>query len=469
MTTGWLWEERYAWHDAGIWNDSAATPPNAYAQPERAFENPETKRRFRNLLDVTGVLDQLVQLRARPATDEEILRVHTPAHLAHIRAVAASGGDAGDGAAMGRFGDEIAAARGRRRDRRRRRGARRRRSTTPTRSCARPATTPSPGARWASASSPTSASRSATPRQVRGVGRVAVVDWDVHHGNGTETVFLADPSVLSISLHQDELYPPGRGRVDVVGEGAGRGANLNIPLPPGAGIAAYGHAFERVVVPALRAFQPELIIVASGFDASAYDPLGRMDLDAEDYRALTATLMDVAAEVCDGRLLMSHEGGYSSFYVPYCGLAVIEQMTGHRSDTDFAAVAPDGHRVGPRKLEAARARRRRARGRERRARSGALGAGDAGHELAAERPDLLDVVGEHRRLEADRRVAARAAPGSPPRPGRDRRRSSRRRTCRGCRRSSRASAMSRPAAAIAARSCASSSGVGEPKGWKPWP
>jgi acetoin utilization deacetylase AcuC-like enzyme len=107
-----------------------------------------------------------------------------------------------------------------------------------------------------------------------------------------------------------------------------------------------------VVVPALRAFRPELIIVASGFDASAYDPLGRMDLNAGDFRALTAILMHVAADVCDGRLLMSHEGGYSSFYVPYCGLAVIEQMSGHRSDTDFSGVAPDGHRAGPRPLEA---------------------------------------------------------------------------------------------------------------------
>ena len=91
MATGWLWEERYAWHDAGIWNDFATTPRKAYVQPERAFENPETKRRFRNLLDVTGVLDQLVQLRARPATDEEILRVHTPAHLARVRALGATG------------------------------------------------------------------------------------------------------------------------------------------------------------------------------------------------------------------------------------------------------------------------------------------------------------------------------------------------------------------------------------------
>jgi acetoin utilization deacetylase AcuC-like enzyme len=95
-----------------------------------------------------------------------------------------------------------------------------------------------------------------------------------------------------------------------------------------------------------------LIIVASGFDASAYDPLGRMDLNADDYRALTAALMEVAAEVCDGRLMMSHEGGYSSFYVPYCGLAVIEQMSGIRTDTDFSGVAPDSHRAGPRQLEA---------------------------------------------------------------------------------------------------------------------
>ena len=206
-------------------------------------------------------------------------------------------------------------------------------------------------------------------QQVRGAGRIAVVDWDVHHGNGTETIFLSDPNTLTISLHQDEHYPPARGRADVVGEGAARGTNLNIPLPPGGGISAYGYAFERVVVPALRAFRPELIIVASGFDASAYDPLGRMDLNADDYRALTAALMEVAADVCDGRLMMSHEGGYSSFYVPYCGLAVIEQMSGIRSDTDFSGVAPDSHRAGPRALEAARARGRRARGGERGARA----------------------------------------------------------------------------------------------------
>jgi acetoin utilization deacetylase AcuC-like enzyme len=350
MATGWLWEERYAWHDAGVWSDIGAMTPKAYAQPERAFENPETKRRFRNLLDITGVLDQLVQLRARPATDEELLRVHTPAHLAHVRQVAETGGDAGDGTVMGRFGDEIAvlaaggtivAA-----------DAVLHGTVDNAYALVRPPghhAEPECAMGFCVFSNVGVAIRHA--QQVRGVGRVAVVDWDVHHGNGTETIFLSDPSVLAISLHQDEHYPPGRGRVDVVGEGAGRGTNLNIPLPPGGGRSAYQYAFDRVVVPALRTFRPELIVVASGFDASAYDPLGRMNLGADDFRALTATLMEVAAELCDGRLLMSHEGGYSSFYVPYCGLAVVEEMSGHRSDVDFSQVAPDGHREGPRKLE----------------------------------------------------------------------------------------------------------------------
>src|SRR6476646_2385371 len=351
MATGWLWEERYAWHDGGTWNDIGSMTPKAYAQPERAFENPETKRRFRNLLDVTGVLDRLVPLRARPATDEEILRVHTPAHLAHVRALGATGGDAGDGTAMGRWGDEIAvlaaggsivAA-----------DAVLDGSVDNAYALVRPPghhAEPEKSMGFCVFSNIGIAIRHA--QQVRGVGRVAVVYWDVHHCYGTETIFRSDPNVLSISLHQDEHYPPGRGRVDVVGEGAARGANLNIPLPPGSGIAAYGLAFEEVVVPALRAFRPELIVVASGFDASAYDPLGRMDLNADDFRSLTAALMEVAADVCDGRLLMSHEGGYSAFYVPYCGLAVLEQMSGQRSDTDFSGVAPDSHRHGPRALEA---------------------------------------------------------------------------------------------------------------------
>ena len=119
-----------------------------------------------------------------------------------------------------------------------------------------------------------------------GLGRVAVVDWDVHHGNGTESAFIDDPSVLTLSIHQERCYPVDSGRLHVVGTGRGAGTNLNIPLPPGSGHGAYLAAFDRVVLPALHRFRPELIVIASGLDASAMDPLGRMLCTSETYRAM---------------------------------------------------------------------------------------------------------------------------------------------------------------------------------------
>ncbi len=185
-------------------------------------------------------------------------------------------------------------------------------------------------------------------REARGLDRVAVVDWDVHHGNGTQKIFWEDPSVLTISSHQDNNYPPDSGHVHEVGAGAGEGYNLNIPLPPGSGVGAYVAAYERVVAPALRAFKPELIIVASGLDASAMDPLARMMMHSDGYRQLTRLLMDVAEDVCDGRLVVEHEGGYSSAYVPFCGLAVVEELAGVRSaiDDPFLADLPGRRRPG---------------------------------------------------------------------------------------------------------------------------
>jgi acetoin utilization deacetylase AcuC-like enzyme len=124
------------------------------------------------------------------------------------------------------------------------------------------------------------------------------------------------------------LYPQDSGAIDERGEGAGAGFNINIPLPPGSGHGAYVAALERVVVPALRAFRPELIIVPSGFDGSLYDPLGRMMAYSETFRAMTRALVAVADELCGGRLVLSHEGGYSPIYVPFCGLAVVEELSG---------------------------------------------------------------------------------------------------------------------------------------------
>jgi acetoin utilization deacetylase AcuC-like enzyme len=171
-------------------------------------------------------------------------------------------------------------------------------------------------------------------RAERDVDRIAVVDFDVHHGNGTQKAFWTDPNVLPISLHQADYYPPGEGGVDEVGEGDGRGYNLNVPLPPGSGVGAYEAAFERVVLPALDAFDPDLIYLAAGVDSGAIDPLGRMMLHSDAYRELTRALLDAADEHCDGRLVAAQEGGYSSAYAPFSGLAVVEEMVGERGEVD---------------------------------------------------------------------------------------------------------------------------------------
>jgi acetoin utilization deacetylase AcuC-like enzyme len=134
--------------------------------------------------------------------------------------------------------------------------------------------------------------------------------------------------VLAISLHQDGLYPYGRGAVDDVGDGPGRGATINIPLPAGSAIGAYLAAFEQVVLPALERFAPDVVFVASGLDASAFDPLGRMQLRSVDYRVLTDVLIEATERICGGRLVLCHEGGYSAVYVPFCGAAIVEGLLG---------------------------------------------------------------------------------------------------------------------------------------------
>jgi acetoin utilization deacetylase AcuC-like enzyme len=158
------------------------------------------------------------------------------------------------------------------------------------------------------------------------VGKVAVVDWDVHHGNGTQDAFYSDPSVLTISLHQAGYYPPDSGWLDENGVGPGRGYNINVPLPPGSGHGAYVETMKRIVVPALRRFHPEVIVVASGLDANAQDPLARMMCHSGTYREMTSLVKTAAQELCGGRLVACHEGGYAPGYVPWCALAIIEVL-----------------------------------------------------------------------------------------------------------------------------------------------
>jgi len=142
-----------------------------------------------------------------------------------------------------------------------------------------------------------------------GIERIAIVDWDVHHGNGTQHIFEDERDVLFLSLHQFPFYP-GTGALREQGSGAGEGATMNLPLPAGCGDAEYAAAFEQLVVPTLLEFRPEMLLVSAGFDAHAQDPLASMQVSSAGFRGFAATLRAVAEQACQGRLLLTLEGGY---------------------------------------------------------------------------------------------------------------------------------------------------------------
>jgi acetoin utilization deacetylase AcuC-like enzyme len=145
--------------------------------------------------------------------------------------------------------------------------------------------------------------------RVHGASKVAIVDYDVHHGNGTQHMFEADPHVLYVSTHQFPYYP-GSGAADETGRGAGVGFTVNIPLEVGAVSEDYQIAFKEIVVPVLMQFEPDLVLVSAGFDAHEDDPLGGMRLTAESFGAMTMELRAVAEECCRGRIVAVTEGGY---------------------------------------------------------------------------------------------------------------------------------------------------------------
>ena len=146
-------------------------------------------------------------------------------------------------------------------------------------------------------------------QQRHGLDKIAILDWDVHHGNGTQHSFEEDPSVLYVSLHQYPYYP-GTGSASECGIGRGRGATLNCPMPAGATDAAYERAFQEQVLPSLSQFRPEAILISAGFDAHRDDPLADVQLSTGCYGWMTARVMEVAEQFSGGRLLSLLEGGY---------------------------------------------------------------------------------------------------------------------------------------------------------------
>lgn len=335
--TGFFFDEQCFWHSGG--NYALTAPVGGLVQPLAAGglpENPETKRRLKNLIEVSGLMAELDNTSADLATRADLLRIHPTSYLDEFKALSdAGGGEIGLRTPFGQGGYEIASQsaglviaalesvlKG---------------GHDNAYALSRP-----PGhhclPEWSNGFCLlNNIAIAIEAAKAKGLAkRVAVVDWDVHHGNGTETIYYNRNDVLTISLHQENNYPLDSGAVADIGAAAGTGFNMNIPLPPGAGHDSYVYALERLVLPRLKAYRPDVIIIACGFDASGVDPLSRMLCSAETFRIMTRQVMQAADELCGGRLVMAHEGGYSEVHVPFCGHAVLQEMSGSANDAGDA-------------------------------------------------------------------------------------------------------------------------------------
>lgn len=328
-STGFICDESYFWHQTG--NGALNVNAGGWVQPDTHAENPETKRRVKNLLERSYFMDELKQIAPFLASREHIELNHSSSYIENVKSLdEAGGGDIGEDAIVGPDSYEIA--------RKSAGGVMKAVDAVMTNEVQNAYTLnrppghhaePEDGSGFCLFNNIAIAAKHA--RKKYGLKRILILDWDVHHGNGTETAFYEDPDVLFISIHQENIFPKDRGRVKDVGEKKGEGYNVNVVLPAGTGNAGYLEVFKEIIEPIADQFQPELIMLSAGQDASRFDPLGRMLITAEGYYQMTERLKNIAEKHCGGKLVACHEGGYSTAYVPFCTLRIIESLRGKRS------------------------------------------------------------------------------------------------------------------------------------------
>lgn len=310
------------WHDECLLHDTGAGlfeagPSELLAVPELHPENAERLLNLRSAIDVVFGAD--VEWREPPlATDEELGTIHPPEHIAAVEALAGADGvvhvegstfasAATPRAARRSAGAALAAA-----------DAAASGEAPVAYACVRPPGHHADRARIDGYCFYNGTALAAQRLRDRGAARVAVVDWDVHHGNGTQACFWERGDVLTVSIHMDHRSWGANHRQDGVvterGAGPGMGATLNVPLPFGVGDRAYAAALERVVVPALRDFAPEALVCAAGTDASQFDPNGRMCVTGPGFHAIGAAVRDAADDLGIRSLAVIQEGGYGRTY-----------------------------------------------------------------------------------------------------------------------------------------------------------
>lgn len=332
-TTGLVFDERFLQHDTGVEATVVMRDGTFETEPEAHPSSVSITRRVKQFLDGSGLTRRMTPLLVREATEAELSVYHTPAYIAGVResvrgqgmrgpwgeiesdtplsagsfqaALCAAGGaiEAVKAVLAGEVQNAYALLR------------------PPGHHALR-----NRGMGFCLFNNAVVAAHYA--RQAYGLERVMIVDWDVHHGNGTQDAFYADPGVLFVSIHQENWYPKFSGELEQVGSGAGAGYTVNLPLPAGTGDRGYRAAFEQIILPIGLQYRPQLVLISAGQDASWLDPLAQMCMTMAGFRTLSALMVDLAQQVCEGRLVLLQEGGYSLAYVPYCTLGVVEPLVG---------------------------------------------------------------------------------------------------------------------------------------------
>ncbi len=307
--------------------------------------HPERPARLRAILDhleVSGLRRRMVEPSTRSASDAELLRVHSAGHLERVAATSARAGwfdadtyttTASEGAARRAAGAMVQAVEAVF-------GGSARNAFVATR----------PPGHHAEAEIAmgfclyNTVAVGAAAALAAGAQRVAILDWDVHHGNGTQAIFEADPRVLYASTHEYPYYP-GTGHFSERGVGLGAGMTLNVPLPRGAGDRAILRAYRELILPAVEEFRPDLVLVSSGWDAHARDPLAGLEVTTAGYTQIAREVIEAADRLCEGRLVCALEGGYDEHALAWCAGSLVSLLLGDEPQADpepvLAAPEPD--------------------------------------------------------------------------------------------------------------------------------
>ncbi len=301
-------------------------------------ERPERLTAILEHLDDAGLSERMVALTARDATDDEILRVHDPSVLDRQLSLATAGGGMADpdtyltpatpGAARRAAGGVLVAL-----------DAVLGGEVSAAFAAVRPPGHHATREAMMGFCLLNNVAIAAAAAFDAGLERVAVVDWDVHHGNGTQAIFDADPRLLYVSTHASPFYP-GTGGYGESGAGAAAGTKVNVPLPHGAGDDAFVAAYERVVAPALERFRPQLVLVSCGWDAHARDGLAPLQVTTAGYTRVARVVLDAAATLCEGRVVVALEGGYDPHALAWCSGALCELLLGDEPTPDPEPASP---------------------------------------------------------------------------------------------------------------------------------